>query len=705
MSLNTLTSVVPTSASPFLQIVYEVNNVYGGIIGSVKTDYLEKVTITNSGTVGTPTIFLRSVGLASKTFIGPNNTIYMLAAYGEANQPSYFLIDILGNIYMRLAYSNGGGYETSQVLPNVSIVNNTYYIPYLIKDFLTTVNKVNTPPTQPFTSIYTQTGINLASIGINDNEQFSSEIAGALFLTGGMVWEYDSVKPTELGFQVWPENQAATTSSTGGNMSAQQYYYQFTYEWTDAQGNLHRSAPSIPLLVDLTASMTMTNEVTLAVPTDRLTYKIAPNPIRIVGYRWSVAQQVYYQFTSVTNPFINNTAVDYITITDTLADSSILGNAIIYTTGGVVEDIAPPACIDSALFNNRLWLIDAEDRNLLWFSKQVIENVPVEMSDLLTIYVAPTSGAQGSTGPMTALAAMDDKLIIFKHDAIYYINGIGPDNTGANSGYSDPVFISSAVGCSNPSSIVLMQNGLMFQSDKGIWLLGRDLSTNYIGAPVENFNSQTVVGAQSIPATNQVRFVLNNNVTLMYDYFFNQWGTFSNIFAISSTLYQNEQTYLSKFGSVYQETPNTYIDGSQPVLMSVTTGWINLAGLQGYERFYQMYLLGTYYTPFKLNVSIAYDYLPSNLQQTLVSPSNYEPAWGGDAVWGSGNPWGGPGNVFEARVFPQKQKCESFQVTIQEVYDNTFGANSAQGLTLSGLNLVVGAKRGWRTQSAGKSFG
>jgi hypothetical protein len=337
------------------------------------------------------------------------------------------------------------------------------------------------------------------------------------------------------------------------------------------------------------------------------------------------------------------------------------------------------------------------------------------MSDLLTLYVAPTSGAQGSTGVITALAPMDDKLIIFKKDAIYYINGTGPDNTGANSQYSDPIFITSAVGCNNPSSIVLMQNGLMFQSDKGIWLLGRDLSTNYIGAPVESYNSIPVVSAQSIPATTQVRFILNNSITLMYDYYVNQWGTHSNISAISGTLYQSYQTYLNSFGQIFQETPNTYVDGSEPVLMSFTTSWINIAGLQGYERFYFGYLLGTYFTPFTLNVQLAYDYNASAVQNITITPDNYVPNWGGEAQWGSGNSWGSstiaqPGNgstanIFETRFFPQFQKCESFQVTISEVYDSSLGIQAGQGLSLSGLNLIVGMKKGYRTQRASRSFG
>ena len=648
-------------------------------------------------------VLLRSVGLASKAF-SSSAGVQVLVTYAGTNQPTYFLMDNGGNISARLAYSNGGGYITGQVLPSVSVYNNDIQISYLYKDFLTTVNKTTIPGyTGPSTAVYSQTGVNLATFAIGSTPQYSSEIAGALHLTGGILWEYDGVKPVEHGFNVWPEDISVSTTTGSGSITAGTYYYQFTYEWTDAQGNLHRSAPSIPVSITTTTSSS-TN--TLQVPTLRITYKTQPNPVRIVGYRWSSAQQVYYQFTSVTSPHINDLTVDYITITDTLADSAILGQTLLYTTGGVVENICAPGSVASCLFGNRLFLIDAEDQNLLWYSKQVIEAVPVEMSDLLTLYVAPTTGTQGSTGPCTALSAMDDKLIVFKRNAIYYITGTGPDNTGANNDFSNPVFITSAVGCDSPSSIVLMQNGLMFQTaGKGIWLLGRDLSTTYIGAPVESYNGETVLSAQSIPGTNQVRFILGNNVTLVYDYFVGQWGTFNNISAISSTLYQNMHTYLNSYLQVFQEKQGTYFDGANPVLMSFSTSWISMAGLQGFERFYEMLLLGNYFTPFKLNVELAYDYNSSPTQSTIVTPDNYAGAWGGTPVWGSGGGWGGTGQPFEARIFPQIQKCETFQVSVNELYDATYGTVPGQGLALSGMNLLIGAKKGTRTSKASRSFG
>lgn len=664
--------------------------------------------ITVTAIPGFTNVVNRGAGIASKPVI-VNGTRYIMIAYNGAYQPTYFLAaiqnspapdaDTIGRICAKLAYSNGGGYPTGQVVPQANLSGNTIKIGYLYKDLLTSVNKTQGASTTA--GVYSQTGVNLVSWTVNQNVMPPAEIGNNLHLAGGFLWMYDGSAPVEHGFHLWPEDMKATPSTTGGSMTAQDYFYQVTYEWTDAQGNIHRSAPSVPLAVTVGGSGS--GSVLLDIPALRLTYK---QNVRVVIYRWSTAQQTYYQITSVSAPLVCNVTDDYVTYTDTQADSAILGNQIIYTTGGVLENIAFPAVNDITLFRSRLVAIDAEDPNQIWYSKQVIETTPVEPSDSLTIYVAPTQGAQGSTGVNTALSAMDDKLIIFKRDAIYYMTGIGPDNTGANNDFQDPSYITSTAGCANPASIVFMPQGLMFQSDKGIWLLGRDLSTTYIGAPVEAYNNNTVLSALNIPGTNQVRFTLDNGVTLVYDYYYNQWGTFTGIPGISSTLYQNLHTFVNDLGAVYQESPGAYLDGSNPVLMNFKTGWLSFAGLQGFERAYYFTLLAQYDSPHKLQIDIAYDYDPSVAQTVIISPDNYNPTYGeSQGLYGNESPFGGNSNVEQWRVFLARQKCQSFQITVTEIYDPSLGVVAGAGFSMSGLNMVVGLKKGYVPLKASRSAG
>ena len=859
-----------------LTAIYEVFNTYG-YAPNARTDYLATNTLTQAGVAGTASVVLRGVGLASRAIISNfSNTIVVLAAYGQAYQPTYMLIDIKGNVLARLAYSNGSGYLINNVLANLNQNGDVIQVGYLYADQLIPVNKDQGAPSA--TGVYAQYGINLASFSFGGQTD-ALEITGALHASGGMLWQYDGVRMREHGFNFWPEDIIAkianinSVNSTyvgpgGGLAPGVQYYYQWVYEWTDAAGNVHRSAPSVPYLLDttgytaigfntstgvglgnqwaagdttirlanvsgfhigqtvvdmttsaafaanttitainagaspptitlsaatllpsspstgdtvggigtsfvatftansltlsvnttsnlrvgqrltdvtisaniaadtaITAINTATNtvtidtptqaasasggdtlvtqdiiEATLYVPTLRQTYKI-DNKVRLVGYRWSTDNQIYYQFTNTnsltgTNPLVlNDTTIDYITYNDQLPDEAIVGNNIIYTTGGVVENICAPGAVAMTLWQSRLFMADAEDPNLIWYSKQVIESTPVEMSDLLTLYVAPTIGAQGSTGPTTALGAMDNNLIVFKKDAIYYINGAGPDNTGAGGTFSDPTLITSAVGCINPFSVVLTPMGIMFQSDKGIWLLGRDMSTTYVGAEVEDYTDNVLItSALVVPGTNQVRFTLNNGSALMYDYYFKLWGNWSDLPAMSAVINEGLHTYLTDYGQLVQETPGAYLDISKPVLISLTTGWYSLAGLQGFERFYSMSLLGQYLSPHQLVVELSYDYNPGVSQTITIDPINYTPPFGADPVYGDAI-YGGLSNVERWRVFPERQKCSSFKISIREVFDASFGVVAGAGLTLSGMALLVGIKRGTRTQSANTSAG
>ncbi len=727
ISTGTYLNLTSAAQNGICTVFGEFSNVYS-FDSAINTNYINTCTVTVAGVVSALTVSIRGLGLASKAFIVDGTIGYLGAVSSFFNfQPTYFLINgslssaASPMLAAKLAYQNGGGYLTLG-LPNVTITDNIAQVPYLFKDLIQAVNKNTNVPTGTQTAgIYSQTGINLGTFTVGTDAISTAEIGSDLHISGGFLWMYDGYLPVEHNFLLYPDvrlntpTNYASWSTTGGSIHAQPdgatntaaYYYQFTYEWTDNQGNAFRSAPSLPVPVTTTSNGT-TGSITLNIPTLRLTMKTS-NPVKIVIYRWSVAQQFYYQVTSITSPLLNSTTTDGVTFLDTLADATILGNNLIYTTGGVVEDVNAPASDLMTIFDSRLWLVDAEDQNLLWYSKQVIEATPVEMSDLFTIYVPPTTATQGATGPITAISVMDDKIILGKRNAFFYINGSGPDNTGANGQYSEATFITSIVGCTNQKSFVLTPKGLMFQSNKGIWMLNRGLEASYIGAPVQDFTTgATVLSAVSVPETNQVRFVLDTGIVLMYDYYYDQWGDFVGVPSISSCIYQDLHTFLNAEGQIHQELPGTYLDGSSPVLMRFKTGPLRLGELQAYQRAYFFYLLGTYLSPHKLSISLTYDGDTSPSQSVLLTPINGSMPFGSGGAqspFGQGNSFGGPSSEESWRIFFENQRCSQVFITLQELFDASFGLPAGAGFTLSGLNVVCGYKRGYRPQNSNTSAG
>lgn len=702
-SSGTIRNMTCTAQNGSVNVFYEVSNTYS-FSPNAASNLISTIACTQSGTVGSATTVVRSVGLASKAVL-LNGVSYFVGIFSTQFQPSYFLFNASGKVLAKFAYSNGGAYYTVG-LPNINVNANELQIAYFYKDSIQALNKrTNADSTLPTAfGIYSQTGINLATITFGDTNVTAAEIGGNLNISGGFITSFDGVAPTENGFFVWPEGITAVVSATGGSVAQQQYYYQVTYEWTDNAGNLFRSAPSIPIGANVSVGGGSAS-VTINVPTLRLTYKLA-NPVNIVIYRWSAMNQIYYQITSISVPLQNIVTADSVAFVDTQADASIIGNNIIYTNGGVLENISPPTCTNIALFNNRLWLVDAEDPNLLWYSQLVIENTPVQMSDLLTQYIAPATGAQSSTGPITAIAPMDDKLVIWKQAGLGYINGIGPDATGANNGYSDFEIINSVIGCLNQRSIVLTPLGLIFQTNKGIWLLGRDLSTQYVGAPVENLVlGNTVVDAKVIPNSTQVRIDLDTGIRLMYDYYYQKWGTFTGLAPVTGTVFEQLDTFFDKNGNVYQESPGTYLDGSNPVLMSFQTGWITLNALQGYQRAYEFSFLGTYFSPHTLNIGVSYDYVPNVKSVATIAPNNFSGTYGQATPFGNQLVYGGPSSLEQWRIFFSQQRCQSIQISVQEIYDARFGTIAGEGLNISGMNIVIGAKNNHRPFKAITSVG
>lgn len=413
----------------------------------------------------------------------------------------------------------------------------------------------------------------------------------------------------------------------------------------------------------------------LTIPTLRVTDKAG---VSIAVYRTLLNQTTFYRVSSLTVPVINLKTSDFISYVDTVSDGQLIGNEQLYTTGDVVENFPPPASSISWIYKNRLMLVPSEANKQIWFSKPAVPGVSVEFSDFFVLNV-PDEG-----GPITAGAQLDDKNIIFKRSMIFAQVGDGPTNTGSQNDFSDPQRIAADGGCINQKSIVLIPGGLMFQSEKGIYLLDRSLNVSYIGKDVEAYNTSTISSAKLIKDLNQVRFSLAGSAsTLVFDYTLGEWSVFNNPEVKDATSYKNLYTYIAPNGKLYAETPGVFVDDTLPVLQGWTTSWLSFAGLQGFQRIYKMLLLGEYKSPHSLTLNIAYDF-KSTYNQTVSIPVPSAPS-----------------GQYQYRVNFSVQKCEAIQITLSEQQTTPYG----EGMSLSAIALEVGAKKGLDKLSTSKSYG
>jgi hypothetical protein len=388
--------------------------------------------------------------------------------------------------------------------------------------------------------------------------------------------------------------------------------------------------------------------------------------------------------------------VDTVTFNDTLADTVIIGNNLLYTTGGVVDNAQAEGTNLLTNVRGRLFYIPSENPYSYNYSKLVTQNAPVEFYDQ-----QPTQ-IDRRGGPITAIAAMDDKIIFFKQNAIFYLIGEGPDATGSQNDYNEAQLITTDGGCIDPSSVVAMPLGLMYKSAKGIYLLNRGLNVEYIGKDVEAYNGDTIFSATLVSNKNQVRFTLNTGNVVVYDYLVGQWYTFTkHNLLVDSTTWQNTFVYIRSDGKVWQEN-NSFSDNGSPIVMKIVTSWFSLAQFEGFQRIYKAMIIGNYVSPHKLLMSVAYDFNPYVVASVTVDAFALldTATYGETSPYGADPVYGGNFPLYQFRYQVPRQKCESIQLTFEDSQSTDIG----EGYQLSGLAFEVGIKQGLDKLGSTRTF-
>jgi len=653
--------------------------------------FTKKNTITLAGTAGTPAVFLRSVSQASKLFTYKNIT-YTLLVHDSTLQQTYFLSDLNGTIQARFSPGIGGNVPPKcQLMEPCELTIGKYLFSTQVKSI---IFQSETGSATPSTSTF---GIGRNTINFEPTINYQDSGLGQnLYITGGILKNYDGATVTEDNFFLFPEGlTSGANASTGGFMSNGTYQYIAVYSWFDNRGQLHRSATSIPLTVVTSAGgTTQTQEV--VIPTLRLTQK---NNVMIELYRTENLGSVFYLLQSYAAPTFNNKTVDSVTYIDGASDASLLDNPVLYTTGGVLDNDPAPNASIIVNWKNRIVLAGLEDQEQFAYSKIYTPGQPAQFSDFLR------SNISNQGGPITALGVLDDKLIIFKQSLIFLFTGNGPNNTGEQNDFGEPEIISSDAGCSDPASVVITPVGIMFKSNKGIYLLDRGLTARYIGAPVEAYNSYQITGATNVSNNNQVRFLTNDNYCLVYDTFFEKWSVFDNHGGKDAEILNNSYVYLRNNENLVFKEDDSFLDNGEPISLQIDTGWLSFAGVQGFQRVYKLLGLGEFFSIHNLAISTAFNYQNLYTETKTINSDDFinSSTYGSGSPYGSDEYYGGDSglNAYQFRLDMKTQKAQSIRILIKELQNDTYG----RGLSLSNLNFEVGLKSGTGKINQSQGFG
>ncbi len=695
------TTVVDSGATAVKRITASMTasmsqNVYFEVSATNPYDYLiKKRTLSQAGSVGSSSTVSRSVGLYSKAQVVEGVTIFV-TVYDSTLQSTLFVMRDDGVIVAKCIGTVANGLRSARTLAWMNSYSDTnFQFASCVRNKFVSDNG----------TIYTLSGVAQSSLEFDSDQKFISKVLGGnLHIGGGFVSVYDGQSVVEQGFHLFPENIGAVASTSGGSMADGTYLYCFVYSWIDNRGQVHRSAPSVAQSVTVSGGGGA-GKVTFTVPTLRLTAKKSPRVDVVVEcYRTQVGQsEVFYKVgnnggSPVSAPLFNDTTADTVTFVDKSTDATIASNEILYTVGGVLENDPLPPAMSLSTYKNRLLFVPTETPNQFGFTKEWVQGESANWNGNLYKLVDPIGG------DVNAVQFMDDKIIIFKDTFLYGTAGDPPNDLGLQDQLAQPEIIPSEVGCSHPRSIVLTPKGIMFKSNKGIYMLDRTLSVGYIGADVEQYNAQNVVSSRVVESQNQIRFLTDSGYTLVFDYYFGQWSTFTNHEGLGSDNWLGTYVYLRNDGKMYQESTSVFKDDVLEYKLRIGTAWLKFAGLQGFQRVRRFAVLGKYESPHILRIRLGYDY-ESSYSDTIYFNAGQivdSEIYGDDALYGEGTPFGGTEeNVYQFVGHLARQKCQSVRFLFEDITTGTPG----EAYNLSDLSLEVGLKKGLNKVRVQKKVG
>lgn len=509
-----------------------------------------------------------------------------------------------------------------------------------------------------------------------------TKLGASIYYNSGSLFEFDGRGFYENGFWQAPPiviAEPVTSAFPTPDVANKTFSYVAIYEYFDANGQLSFSAAS-PIL-NLPTTPANTESIRLFINTPFGSSKTNSNGftgIIITVFRTTNNGTVFYKLQSYGSYVSNDGRL--ISLIDIAGDTAISDNQVLYTTGGILQNDQAPSSKFMVSGGNRIFLGGLEEKDEVAYSKKQLFSESIFFSDLFRIRIA--SGTNSDKTKISALGYMDGKLIVFREESVYFIQGDGPTETGLPSNaFSEPEIIQSDVGCIDSKSVISMPSGLMFKSKKGIYLLSRSMQVSYVGAPIEDYNSESIIASMLAPKYNEVRFYTNSSNCLTYNYLFETWSVSTNQTSVDAETYKNTVSIV-KSNKIYSETENTFIDGVSFYSMKFISPWLKVNLVQGYVRAYQLWIIGDYKSAHALKCRVYFDYDNSFYEDySLVYDASSS-------------------NQYQFTISLPRQKVESIKFEIYDINQ----AGTGESYDLSNIQVEVGIKAGGYKLAPNKSF-
>ncbi len=591
---------------PVITIAYSADDLNVHVLAQNEDKIIESATLLASNGSGAGAQLKWFAGLSSHIF-EVNGRLYLHATHvpysgtSHSLQPSYFLLDIDGNVLGRPVKQGLDHQVTTGVSPDLGLSlprvdtgvegEHLFVLPHRVDLADTSQADLNRGITQV---VYEPEAKHAQSVASFNGVQ----------VTGGpQVWEFDGSRIAELGFHLFPEGVEVQSATGGGSLTPGTYFYRFYYEFTNRLGQRYQSAgPVFEATVDIGD-----DQLDITFPALTMTQKFAD--VRLVGYRTPEGGgDVYYRAFEINDGALIGT------ISDTMGDAELETRELDYqnSTDGAAEvpNFSPPSMRGIVAGPDRLWGINNENRKQLVHSKLVnsansggINHFPEFMVELPEDIVS----IQHHAGRVYA----------FAEKSVYAFMGQGPSNVSVAGDFGGefgaPDSLTRSTGCSNPRSIVDTPLGWMTASNRGLYLVGRDGSERFLGADVKLYDEQDFTAAVCLEDVHQVRWLSSSGRCLVYDWEFNQWATFDGITGGAACVHDGVFHHVDGAGAVYRETPGAYLDDEEGFTQQVTLAPIKGSGVQDFGRWRFLSLLGESKTAgHKIKIEIRKDYSESS---------------------------------------------------------------------------------------------